>query len=81
MILRMEIVNVMVINAAPIKGKVDISIANYINMYTTSYYASIVHDVLNNYYGTGIHRKNALYAQGINYWYVQNLVNKSLRKG
>lgn len=64
-----------------IKGKVDISITDFPIGYMESYYTSIVDSVLANEYGTGIHRKNALYSEGINYWYIQNLVNKRLRRG
>ena len=62
-----------------ITGSVDLSVRKDPLGFINLTYDSIVDDVLANNYGTGIHRKNALYNIGINYWYIQNLVNKRLR--
>ena len=60
-------------------GNVDCNVLEDSSLFSKAYYDGYVDAILDNDYGTGVNRKNALLNEGINYWYVQTLVNKRLR--
>lgn len=60
-------------------GNVDCNALEDSSLFSKAHYESYVDAILDNDYGTGVNRKNALFNEGINYWYVQTLVNKRLR--
>ena len=63
-----------------ISGNVDLNVTIETNKYSEMAYDNTLNDILNNEYGTGITRKNALYSKGINYWLMQQRVNDKLRR-